>query len=130
MAEPTRTQSERFPYDSATKPPRIACRASDGFRRGGTCGAAQEHQPKPSAGWLHAGLIVILSIWILHSFLEALLAACVTAIASWPLYARFSAELPWRLDNGAGALIFTLGDPARIVPMMFAVGARSMKRTH
>ena len=44
---------------------------------------------KVSAGWFYGALIVVLSGWILHSFLQALLAACVTAIASWPLYMRF-----------------------------------------
>ena len=37
-------------------------------------------------GWFYATLIVVLAAWILHSFLQAMLAACVTAIASWPLY--------------------------------------------
>ena len=47
----------------------------------------------------YAGLVVVLSLWILHSFLHALLAACVTAIASWPLYARFSDRLPGRIGK-------------------------------
>ena len=41
-------------------------------------------------GWVYGALIVVLSAWILHSFLQAILAACVTAIASWPLYTRFA----------------------------------------
>ena len=53
---------------------------------------------RPTAGSIYAALIIVLSAWVLHSFLEALLAACVTAIASWPLYRTFSACLPrgWR----------------------------------
>ncbi len=41
---------------------------------------------KLTPAWFYRALIVILSVWILHSFLAALLAACVTAVASWPLY--------------------------------------------
>ena len=79
---------------------------------------------KPPPGWLHGGLIVVLSIWILHSFLEALLAACVTAIASWPLYARFCARVPWRLGRAGKPLIFTLLVTGLVLaPMMFAFGA-------
>ena len=79
---------------------------------------------KPPPGWLHGGLIVVLSVWILHSFLEAVLAACVTAIASWPLYARFSARLPWRLGRSGKPLLFTLLMTVLVLaPLMFAFGA-------
>ena len=54
-------------------------------------------------GSFYALLIVVLSVWVLHSFLQALLAACVTAIASWPLYARFMAALPRRIAPRSGA---------------------------
>ena len=60
-----------------------------------------------NAGWLYAALIIVLSVLVLQSFLHALLAAAVTAIASWPLYKRFAARLPWRLRRSAAALIFT-----------------------
>jgi predicted PurR-regulated permease PerM len=75
-------------------------------------------------GWFHATLIVILSVWILHSFLQALLAACVTAIASWPLYMRFSALLPRRMSRSAKSLIFTVAITVFVLtPFMFAFGA-------
>jgi len=58
-------------------------------------------------GRLLAAAIVVLSAWIVHGFVEAMLAACVTAIASWPLYAAFRARLPRSVGKNAGAAIFT-----------------------
>lgn len=78
---------------------------------------------KVSPRWVYGGLIVVLAGWILHSFVQALLAACVTAIASWPLYMRFSALLPrtWRSTK---ALIFTCAMSVFVlVPLLFALGA-------
>jgi len=75
-------------------------------------------------GWVYATLIIVLSVWVLHSFLQALLAACVTAIASWPLYTRFAARLPRRMGRGAKSLIFTLAMTVFVLaPLMFALGA-------
>jgi predicted PurR-regulated permease PerM len=75
-------------------------------------------------GWFYGALIVVLSVWILHSFLQALLAACVTAIASWPLYMRFCARLPRRMRRGAKSLTFTLAMTVFVLaPLMFAFGA-------
>jgi predicted PurR-regulated permease PerM len=74
--------------------------------------------------WLHTALIVVLSAWVLHSFLEPLLVACVTAIASWPLYTRFAASLPRRVPRSAVALIFTLVMALFVLaPLVFAFGA-------
>lgn len=79
---------------------------------------------KPTAGWFWGVLIIVLSGWVLHSFLPALLAACVTAIASWPLYRRFMASLPRRIAPTSGSLIFTLMITLFVLgPMMFAFGA-------
>ena len=75
-------------------------------------------------GWFYAALIVVLAAWILHSFLQAILAACVTAIASWPLYTRFAARLPRRIGRRSSALIFTLAMTAFVLaPLLFALGA-------
>jgi predicted PurR-regulated permease PerM len=75
-------------------------------------------------GWFYGGLIVALSAWILHSFLQAMLAACVTAIASWPLYTRFGACLPRRIGRSAKSLFFTLAMTVFVLaPLMFAFGA-------
>ena len=68
-------------------------------------------------------MIVILAAWILHSFLQAVLAACVTAIASWPLYdaSRPVAAAPGR---SATPLLFTcLMIVFVLAPLMFAFGA-------
>jgi len=79
---------------------------------------------KPDVGWFGAALIAILCAWILHNFLQALLAACVTAIASWPLYRRFAAGVPWRFTRSTTALIFTcLMTMFVLVPIVFAFGA-------
>ena len=79
---------------------------------------------KLTAGWFCGALIIVLSVWVLHSFLQALLAACVTAIASWPLYRRFMASLPRRIAPTSGSLIFTLMIALFVLgPLMFAFGA-------
>jgi predicted PurR-regulated permease PerM len=74
-------------------------------------------------GWLAGALIVGLSAWILNSFAEAVLAACVAAIASWPLYARFAARLA-RIGRSAAALIFTCAMTVFVLaPLLLAFGA-------
>ena len=79
---------------------------------------------KLTAGWLCGALIIVLSVWVLHSFLQALLAAAVTAIASWPLYRRFMASLPRRIAPTSGTLIFTLMIALFVLgPLHFAFGA-------
>jgi predicted PurR-regulated permease PerM len=79
---------------------------------------------KLTAGWFYGGLIVGLAIWILQGFVESLLAACVTAIASWPLYRRFVARVPSRVGEGATSLTFTLAMTVFVLaPLMIAVGA-------
>jgi predicted PurR-regulated permease PerM len=75
-------------------------------------------------GWFYAAAIVVLSAWILQSFLQAILAACVIAITSWPLYARFAASLPRRIGRSSKALVFTVAITAFVLaPLMFAFGA-------
>ena len=79
---------------------------------------------KLTPAWFYRALIIILSVWILHSFLAALLAACVTAVASWPLYRRFAARLPSRIGRSATALIFTcLMVVFVLAPLVFAFAA-------
>jgi predicted PurR-regulated permease PerM len=69
-------------------------------------------------------LVVVLAVWILHSFLPALLVACVTAVATWPLYRRFAALLQSRLSRGAISLAFTLVVSALVLaPLIFACSA-------
>lgn len=79
---------------------------------------------KLTAGWVYGAVIVVLSAWILQSFVQALLAACVTAIASWPLYARFADRLRSRMRRSAIALLFTCAITAFVLaPLMFAFWA-------
>jgi len=79
---------------------------------------------KLAPGSLYAALIIALSAWILHSFVEALLAACVTAIASWPLYKQFAARMPLRVGRSGTALAFTAVMIVFVLaPLIFAVGA-------
>jgi len=77
-----------------------------------------------SAGWIYAALIVALSIVVLRSFLPSLVIACVTAVASWPLYERFAFPVRQRIGRGATSFAFTvLMTVFVLVPMMFAIGA-------
>ena len=79
---------------------------------------------KITGGRFYGALIVALSAWILQSFLLPLLVACVTAIASWPLYRRFVACLPRRMPPSATSLIFTSVMTVFVLaPLVFAVGA-------
>ena len=76
------------------------------------------------AGWAYGALIVVLTAWILHGFIESLLAACVTAIASWPLYRQFAARLPGRMARSATPVLFTSVMTVFVLaPLMFAFGA-------
>ena len=88
-------------------------------------GARRITKVKVAAGWFSYGaLIVLLSAWVLHSFLPALLGACVTAIASWPLYRQFAARLPWRMPRSVTSLVFTAAMTVFVLaPLMFALGA-------
>jgi len=79
---------------------------------------------KLSLGWFYRAAIIALAVWILHSFVQALLAACVTAIASWPLYRRFSARWGARVGSAGTSLAFTgLIVVLVLVPMIVAFGA-------
>jgi predicted PurR-regulated permease PerM len=79
---------------------------------------------KLSLGWFYRAAIIALAVWILHSFVQALLAACVTAIASWPLYRRFSARWGARVGSAGTSLAFTgLIVVLVLVPMIVASGA-------
>lgn len=73
---------------------------------------------------IYRAMVVVLALWILHAFVEAALAACVTAIASWPLFERFADCLPARMRRVAAPLLFTgLMVVFVLVPMVIAFGA-------
>ena len=79
---------------------------------------------KLTAGWFYGALIIALSVWILQSFLIALLVACVTAVASWPLYRRLAARLPGHMPRSVAPFIFTCAISAFVLaPLTFAVVA-------
>ena len=92
--------------------------------------ASKRMNIKLSSGWFYRAAIVALALWILQSFAQALLAACVTAIASWPLYERFSARWSPRIGSAGTSLTFTgLIIVFVLVPMIFAFGAM-LTETH
>jgi len=69
-------------------------------------------------------LVLVLTAWILHSYLPALLVAGVAAVASWPLYRRFAALLRPRMSRGAISAVFTLLVTALVLaPLIFACWA-------
>lgn len=79
---------------------------------------------KLTPGRLLAAAIVVLAFWIVQDFTQALLAAGVIAIASWPLYVAFRARLPRSVGQSSGAAIFTVAITVFLLaPMAFACGA-------
>ena len=86
--------------------------------------ASKRMNIKLSLGWFYRAAIIALAVWILHSFAQALLAACVTSIASWPLYKRFSAQCSPRIGSLGTSLTFTgLIIVFVLAPLIFAFGA-------
>ena len=79
---------------------------------------------KLSPARILAAAIVVLSLWIVHAFIEALLAASVIAIASWPLYTRFMARLPPCMARRMAPALFTCALTVFVLaPMAFACWA-------
>jgi predicted PurR-regulated permease PerM len=78
----------------------------------------------PTARSLYSALVIAVAAWVLHGFVEAMLAACIIAIASWPLYRRFAARMPRGMDRAATSLVFTsLMALFVLAPLMFAFAA-------
>ena len=78
---------------------------------------------KLTAGWFFGAAIIVLSAWILRGFLEAILGACVTAIASWPLYRRFAGGLPSTTRSAASFIFTSVMAVFVLAPLTFAFGA-------
>lgn len=79
---------------------------------------------KLSSGWWYRAVLIVVVLWILHDFAQALLAACVAAVASWPLYRRFALRCKPRIGSRATALVFTVAMTVFVLaPMIFAFGA-------
>jgi predicted PurR-regulated permease PerM len=75
---------------------------------------------KLTPGRVLVAATVVLSVWIVHAFIQAVLAACVIAIASWPLYTWFKARLPRPLA-GMAPVVFTGALTAFVLaPLVFA----------
>jgi predicted PurR-regulated permease PerM len=69
--------------------------------------ARRNMNSKITPGRVLAAATVLLAAWIVHGFLQAMLAACVISVASWPLYARFAAGLARPLGRTLPAALFT-----------------------
>ena len=73
---------------------------------------------------IYATLIVVATAWVMHGFVQSLLAAAVTAIASWPLYERFTKRLPASMRGSPAAALFTVAIAVfALAPMLFAAWA-------
>ena len=71
-----------------------------------------------------SAVIIAVAAWVLHGFIEALLAACAIAVASWPLYRWFAANMPRGMGRAPISLFFTsLMAFFVLAPLMFAFAA-------
>ncbi len=59
-----------------------------------------------TAQWLFGASVLLLALWLIHSYLPALAWAGIIALASWPLYERFVSRLPAKARRWA-PLLFT-----------------------
>src|SRR5260221_13620744 len=57
--------------------------------------------------WISTSLVLLLALWILRGFLVPLTWAVIIALATWPLYRRFSTWLPQRFSSNGIPLLFT-----------------------
>jgi predicted PurR-regulated permease PerM len=80
---------------------------------------------KPTPARLLAAITAASALWIVHGFVQALLAAGVIAIASWPMYRTFESRLPacWRRSGGAAAIFTVAITVFLLAPMVFACWA-------
>jgi len=79
---------------------------------------------KGGAGRLLAVVVLVLSAWIVHGFLDAMAAACVIAVATWPFYARFRRQAPSWVGRGLAAMMFTIAIAVFVLaPLVFACAA-------
>jgi len=78
--------------------------------------------------WFWAALVVLLSVWIIHSFFLPLAWASILAIATWPIYRRFALHMPSRMASNVTPLVFTMLVSSFILgPMVFAFGALAVQ---
>jgi predicted PurR-regulated permease PerM len=62
---------------------------------------------RKGVGWTLTSVVFLLSLWVLRSFLIPLTWAFVIALATWPLYRRFTARLPRPFAAHLAPLLFT-----------------------
>jgi predicted PurR-regulated permease PerM len=75
-------------------------------------------------GWIAGALVLLLSFWILRSFVVPLAWASIVALASWPVYRRFANRLAKRFASTWAPLLFTaLVSLSVLGPIVFAFGA-------
>lgn len=70
--------------------------------------ARRTAQAQQNARLILAGVLILMGLWTLHDFLTALGWAVILAVATWPLYVRFTTALPKKRDRFAAPLLFTL----------------------
>lgn len=76
------------------------------------------------AAWMAGAFILLLSLWILRSFVVPLAWASIVALASWPVYRRFADRLPRRFASNLTPLLFTVLVAVSVLgPVVFAFGA-------
>lgn len=76
------------------------------------------------AGWIVGAAILLLSLWILQSFVVPLAWASIVAVASWSVYRRFADRLPRRFASNLTPLLFTVLVTLSVLgPVLFAFGA-------
>jgi predicted PurR-regulated permease PerM len=77
-----------------------------------------------SSRWIAGAAILASALWVVHGFIQPILAAGVIAIASWPLYLRFAGRVPRRLGATAAPALFTAVVTSFVLaPIVFALGA-------
>jgi len=77
---------------------------------------------------LLAALVIGLSVWILWGFVQPLLWGSVLAVATWPIYRRFAAQMPAGLAPSVTPLLFTMLISLVVLgPMVFAAGTLAVQ---
>ncbi|NNM83096.1 MAG: AI-2E family transporter [Burkholderiales bacterium] len=65
----------------------------------------------------------MLALWLVHAYVAALAWAGVVALASWPLYRRFSLILPGRTRRWAPEIFILLVTTLFLAPLVYAIAA-------
>ena len=83
--------------------------------------ATRSFNSRPAIARGLAAVVLVLSAWIVHGFDDAMAAAGVIAVATWPLYTRFRRRVGSRVGPGVAATMFTLAITVFVLaPLVFA----------